>query len=125
MELTDSDLQVNVCVTFSEGDIIERTVIANLETIDSASSADGKNNFCVYLLQHQFYFTATVDYSPVNQNLTFSSNELMCVDVVVFGDAVLEDTETFQISLTSYDPFVLVGDVGVASIIISDNDGKF
>ena len=67
--------------------------------------------------------TATVDYSPVNQNLTFSSTESICVDVVVIDDTILEDIEKFQIALSSSDPSVLTEDIRVASIIISDNDG--
>lgn len=67
--------------------------------------------------------TVTVDYSPVNQNLTFSSTESICVDVVVVDDTILEDIEKFQITLSSSDPSVLIGDIRVASIIISDNDG--
>ena len=63
------------------------------------------------------------DYIPVNQVLTFNSNDAVCVDVVIREDSVLEDSETFLIFLSSSDFSVIIGDISVASIIISDNDG--
>ena len=73
---------------------------------------------------YSFLHTAMADFVPVVQTLTFNSNVSLCVDVEINDDSVLEDTETFSITLSSSDPQVIVGAVGLASIIISDDDCK-
>ncbi|CAI8022061.1 Extracellular matrix protein FRAS1, partial [Geodia barretti] len=102
--VTEGEISVRVCANFSESDVIDRTVLATLETLPSDSAM------------------AMTDFVPVVQTLTFNSNVLLCVDVEIYDDSVLEDTETFSITLSSSDPQVIVGAVGVASIIISDDD---
>ena len=123
--VTEGEISVRVCANFSETDVIDRTVLATLETLPS-DSAMGKlllalNSTCS---TYSFLHTAMTDFVPVVQTLTFNSNVLLCVDVEIYDDSVLEDTETFSITLSSSDPQVIVGAVGVASIIISDDDCK-
>lgn len=64
-----------------------------------------------------------MDYVPVNQLLTFQSNVLMCTNVNITNDNVVEDMEVFQVILSSSDPDVIIGTNGTASITILDNDG--
>ena len=123
--VTEGEISVRVCANFSETDIIDRTVLATLETLPS-DSAMGKlllalNSTCS---TYSFVHTAMTDFVPVVQTLTFNSNVLLCVDVEINDDSVLEDTETFSITLSSSDPHVIVGAVGLASVIISDDDCK-
>ena len=68
--------------------------------------------------------TATADYTPVNQVMTFESNTRDCVDVMTVDDDTLEFSETFQISLipTTSDDDVNFGDISVATITILNND---
>ena len=68
--------------------------------------------------------TATEDYTPVNQALTFQSNTLDCVLVMTADDDILEFSETFQISVmsTTSDADVNLGDISVATITILNDD---
>ena len=64
-----------------------------------------------------------MDYVPMNQLLTFQSNVLMCANVTITDDSVVEDVEVFQVILSSSDPDVIIGTNGTAAITILDNDG--
>ena len=68
--------------------------------------------------------TATANYTPVNQAMTFQSNTRHCVDVMTGDDDVLEFSETFQISVvsTTSDADVNLGDISVATIAILNDD---
>ena len=68
--------------------------------------------------------TATEDYTPVNQALTFQSNTRDCVLVMTADDDILEFSETFQISVmsTTSDADVNLGDISVATITILNDD---
>ena len=123
--VTEGEISVRVCANFSEADIINRTVLATLETLPSDSAMGtlllALNSTCS---TYPFLHTAMTDFVPVAQTLTFNSNVLLCVDVEINDDSVLENTETFSITLSSSDPHVIVGAVGLASIIVSDDDCK-
>ena len=68
--------------------------------------------------------TATADYIPVNQVMTFQSNTRGCVVVMTVDDDILEFSETFQISVrsTTSDDDVNLGDISVATITILNDD---
>ena len=61
----------------------------------------------------------------MDQTLKFSSSDSMCVDVAINDDSVFEDTETFQVTLSSSDNGVITEPLSVASIIVSDDDCKY
>ena len=70
-------------------------------------------------------YTATTDYSPVDQLLTFQSNARRCVNVATSDDEVLEFSETFQISMMSTsDADVILGGISSAIITILNDDSK-
>ena len=54
--------------------------------------------------------------------ITFQSNRSICTSVTIIDDDVLEDRETFRISLSSSDSDVNTG-IDLASITIIDDDG--
>ena len=65
-----------------------------------------------------------MDFTLLEQTLTFQSSDDLCLDVFTTDDSVLEDTETFHITVSSSDPDVTLGDIPSASMVILDNDGK-
>lgn len=58
----------------------------------------------------------------VNLPLTFQTNDPLCEDLATVDDTVLEDSETFQIIVSSSDPNVTLGSIPSASVTIMDND---
>ena len=59
----------------------------------------------------------------LNQALTFQTNDRYCEDLeLIIDDSVLEDSETFQISVSTSDPNVTLNDTPSISIAILDND---
>ena len=59
----------------------------------------------------------------LNKALTFQTNDRYCEDLeLIIDDSVLEDSETFQISVSTSDPNVTLSDTTSVSIAILDND---
>ena len=48
----------------------------------------------------------------------------LCHNVFVFNDDILEDTETYTISLTSTDTDVIINTNTASLLIIDENDGN-
>ena len=65
-----------------------------------------------------------MDFTPLEQTLTFQSSDDLCLDVFTTDDSVLEDRETFHITVSSSNPDVTLGAIPSASMVILDNDGK-
>ena len=63
-----------------------------------------------------------MDYTAVDGTIMFQSNRPTCTSVTIIDDDVLEDRETFMISLSSSDSDVNTG-IDSASITIIDDDG--
>ena len=69
------------------------------------------------------FISEGADYTMVNSVLTLNaSGDPACVDVATTGDDVLENDETFFVSLTSADSAVMFS-ASTATVVIS-NDGK-
>ena len=64
------------------------------------------------------------DFGPVEQIFTFQSNDPLCESVLVENDTVVEDTETFLMSVSSTDPDVNLGQFPSAVITVLDDDGN-
>ena len=95
--------------------IVELTslpVTANVNT--------GMTNLFLSLVNNIEISYAT-DYTPQDRIFTFTSNQPLCVDVTINDDIVLENTETFQIRVSSSDPDVSL-DISTALVSILDND---
>ena len=122
----EGEMLVSVCANFSQTDTIDRTVLATLEMLpsDSASGEEFSHAQLKLVALGLVSLTAMTDFLPVEQTLTFNSNNGRCVDVAINNDNVLEDTETFNITLSSSDPRVVVEPIGLASITIADDDCK-
>ena len=77
-----------------------------------------------------FYFrtyTAPGDYVSFNETVSFqpsSSTSPLCVDIVINNDIILENDETFAVSLSSNDQDVIVESQN-ATVTISDDDGMY
>ena len=71
---------------------------------------------------HDSISTETRDFPVVNLPLTFQTNDPLCEDLATVDDTVLEDSETFQIIVSSSDPNVTLGSIPSASVTIMDND---
>ena len=64
------------------------------------------------------------DFTPLEQIVTFQSNvHRACENVVIVDDDVVEDTEVFQIDVSSSDPDVILGQFSSATITVLDDDG--
>ena len=66
------------------------------------------------------------DFLVLNQDLTITaaSNESRgCFNITIIDDSTIEDTESFQVSLTNTSDNVIVTN-SFATIWITDNDGR-
>ena len=64
------------------------------------------------------------DYEAVNSELTFeSTRDRVCVTIVIEDDDLLENTEEFQLMLTTNEDQVIL-DPDAAVVSISDTDGR-
>ena len=62
----------------------------------------------------------------LNKSLTFQTNTSSCMDLeIIIDDSVLENSEAFQIAVSSSDPNVTLGSNSTASITIVDNDSTW
>ena len=60
-----------------------------------------------------FWNTASIDYNSINvEEIVFTSgqtvNDTQCTPITILDDNVLEDTESFQITLSAMDPFISI-----------------
>ena len=71
-----------------------------------------------------FFFTAGVDYTPVTNISLFADLATLrdCVDIVILNDSVLEDTESFEVALSSPDEVVHFTRP-TANVYVLDDDG--
>ena len=60
----------------------------------------------------------------MDEVLIFTSSDDICVNVTILDNDVVEDSETFGISVSSSDPNVTLGTTPSATVVILDNDGK-
>lgn len=72
------------------------------------------------------FFSENEDYTGVNETLIFRPDlmPVMCVDLVISEDNLVEDNETFVLEITSDDPAILLVDPTTAQITIINTDGK-
>ena len=68
-------------------------------------------------------FFLITDFVNIHENITFTSNDHYCEDVIVFDDSVVEATEVFLISLTSLNASVVLGSFSSTAITVLDDDG--
>ena len=70
----------------------------------------------------------SIDFVPVNTNLTFTPELLpvMCVDIVIVDDTVLDPNESFLVQLLPLDANVTVveGPLSETEVFIIDNEGR-
>ena len=67
------------------------------------------------------------DFLVLNQDLTItaaSNGSRECFDITIIDDSIIEDTESFQVSLTSATENVVVTNSSSATVRIIDNDGR-
>ena len=69
------------------------------------------------------------DYLPMNSvTFSFSMNsplQTVCEQVTLIDDNIVEDEETFQVTLDSVTPGVVIDSPDVQTIYIVDNDGMY
>lgn len=66
------------------------------------------------------------DFLVLNQDLTItaaSNGSRECFDITIIDDSIIEDTESFRVSLTSATENVVVPN-SFATVRITDNDGR-
>ena len=110
---------VTVCVVLSGA--IERRVTAELNS-SPLTASDGAGIRQIVILV--YVDTYSTDYATLAQTIIFTSNDPVCEEVTIIDDSTLEEIELFQISLSSSDPDVSLGEVFVATISILNDDSK-
>ena len=133
--VNETNGSVTVCVRL-EGDL-ERSVIVNLTTLSDTAqgeySAHGVldvlciyteifilvNLFCTVLLSQ---CTDGLDFTSVQMSLIFvQGTTIQCMEIPIMDDIVLEDDESFSVSLSTNDGAVnILQDQAV--VTITDND---
>ena len=70
-------------------------------------------------------YVASDDYTNTSQPVTFSSApSQMCIPIDITNDAVIEETESFAVTLVSDDPAVQLT-TQIATVTILDDDCKY
>ena len=73
---------------------------------------------------HNLFLAAGVDYTPVTNVSLFTdlATQRDCVDIVILNDSVLEDTESFEVALSTPDEIVHFTRP-TANVYVLDDDG--
>ena len=89
----------------------------------------------VYLICTFHDPTDDLDFTGITVDLTFdmnNANDLLCENVEILNDTLVEDTETFYVILETTDPAVVFAgqppaapSTGFSRIFITDDDGEF
>lgn len=77
-----------------------------------------------------FYMTGRVDYPPETDTQLLFSSEVsrVCINISVFDDTEVEDTEVFQVSLSADfedDTVLIQPDTTLVIILDDDNEGEY
>ena len=106
--VTEGDGSIEVCAVLISGSL-ERTVTLNFTLStgdDSATSTD------------------PVDFSAVAVDLQFDKmNTRVCIEILVTDDSIVEDRESFVLTIRSNDERLTVDNMrGTSTVLIIDND---
>ncbi len=107
--------------------MIARTIEVELSTADeTATGISRQTSKPTYFILS--FFLAPSDYtSVVSIPLIFTPSDpigvLMCANITIIPDSVVENTESFQVFLNSSDPAVVLTQ-SIATVNISDSSGK-
>ncbi len=73
------------------------------------------------------FFLVGRDYELATTSVIFSSGVFqVCVNLTILDDEIVENNETFILTLTSSDPAVLTGNTGSTEVtILEDDDSTF
>ena len=83
-----------------------------------------KGSRAVVIEMYSFFYTAPSDYTPVMAELRFlPSATVLCSDISVSGDLVLEVNEVFTVQLNTSDRAILLSPSS-ANVTIMDDDSK-
>lgn len=110
----ESDGSVGICVNLSG--TLEREVAVWLSTVDNI---DQRSN-----LSRNALATPAEDYLSLSTILTFTDEEVMCCNISLLEDLVIEDSESFTVSIVSNDT-ALVTAVNEAEVSLLDSTSKF
>ena len=80
----------------------------------------------IQLIYSLIKHTAFFDYTPIdNEEITFDSgqtvNSIQCFSVSLIDDTVLEDAQSFQVALFSFESFIIIP-MGQDSLTITINE---
>ena len=115
-------MQQEVCVLL-DGFIETQVVVTLFSSSDSAINMTGMYELVHYFLHNYFLSQLYTDFVNIHKNITFTSNDHYCEDVIVLDDSVVETTEIFLISLTSLNASVVLGSFTSTAITVLDDDG--
>ena len=128
----ESDGVATVCVELQKG-VKDREVVLMLNTSQLTAIADSEPSHTHYFI-HQFFIPSSspspslslsvVDYEPVDVDLIFNaSRSIVCVDIELVQDFVIENTEEFIVILSTSDPDVVFVN-NEASVLINDSTSE-
>ena len=96
---------VTVCATLTEANI-ERNLVVILSTGDDTAQGDSGVNIILFTIISCIVLSTAGagDYVSISRPLTFtpgSGSQQRCTDIIILDDSVVENTESFIISLTT------------------------
>lgn len=120
---------VEICVEVLQGSITQTTFISIGNGI---GSVQGKNHYqpwphCILLwVLYRLTTVTPPDVLPFVSTLTFELGDTQdCVSIPVVDDDLLEDTESFSVSIFSLSsPSAVVANRSFANVLIADNESK-
>ena len=99
----------------------EREVIAQLNT--STTPGCHPNMVGIHVCVYVGILLAGMDFQPLAIELTFSAlDRILCANITILDDEILENNETFTVQLSSNDPDAIVA-VPQSTVTIIDDDG--
>ena len=83
---------------------------------------------CLMLTNGYIFPLAPDDYTFTQQNIMFNTNNIgmmMCITVPIENDDICEGDETFQVVLSDNDPNTVTVAPALATVTITDDDGRY
>ena len=119
-----------MCVGIQTG-VLGRNASVYLSTVDGTAIKSSEHNIKIPILYaHSLILFQQENYSPLQHaEVRFlygdQSNSTRCINITVFDDMITENTNYFQVSITSNDTAVHVTPPNSTTIAIGDSDCEF
>ena len=129
--LEGNDEVATLCAELTGG-ILERGVVVSMSTSDDTAIGEHIDNNSASVTQCHVMiviFPATSDYNPLSNFMLYFEagsplNSVVCANVTIIDDIIIEPDQSFAVSLSTMDPVFLTPISSAVVIIATDNDSK-